>query len=126
MTDETKKVIVSSLVSKFSIEKFVEEVQAFSLGLRHKHWETKSFARHKACEEIQETVDGLIDDFVEAYVGSTGGTRPTFNPSVKANEDCEYIIKCLKDINVKDSTLLNIRDELLQAAYKYKYLEGLN
>lgn len=130
MTNEynIKKNILSGLVSgenKFKLEEFVAEMQGFSLGLRHEHWKTTSYAEHKAVESAQADLDGLIDDFVEACVGMQGGSRPTFVPSITASADDDKIITCLKAVGVKDTSLLNIRDEMLQVVYRLKYLRTL-
>lgn len=120
-----KKKVVSDAVSKFKLENVIQELQAFSLGLRHEHWETTSYETHKAVELTQETMDGLIDDFVEAYVGMCDGARPVFKKDLKANTDENALIACLEKLDVKDSSILNIRDEMLQALYKFKYLKTL-
>lgn len=120
--EDLKKGILSTAIENFSLPDFVSEVQGFSLGLRLTHWETKSYAEHKAVEMIQETMDGLLDDFVEAYVGYKGGSRPTFTGTITKNPDVDKMITCLKGIGVKDTSLLNIRDEMLSTCYKLKYL----
>ena len=40
------------------------------------HWQTESFAEHKAFDETYETLDGLFDTLMEAYMGKYG--RPKF------------------------------------------------
>lgn len=110
----------------FKIEEFIAELQGFSLGLRLDHWQTKSYANHKAVELTQETLDGLIDDFVEAYVGMLGGSRPEFTREIKASTEVDATITCLKNLAVNDTSLLNIRDEMLHALYKLKYLKTLS
>ena len=128
MEDYTKKKLLSDIVSgnKFNIENFVSEVQGFSLGLRLRHWETKSYALHKAVEMTQEALDGLLDDFVEAFTGMSGGSRPKFTEKIKSNTDDGSFIKCLRELAIKDTCLLNIRDEMLQCIYKLQYLESLS
>ena len=125
MEKYSKKEIVSDAVSKFKLENLIQELQALSLGLRHEHWETTSFETHKAVEQTQEALDELIDDFVEAYVGMCDGARPVFKKDLEASTDENSVIKCLDEIDVEDSSILNIRDEMLQVLYKYKYLKTL-
>ena len=123
-----KKGVLSVILSRkgnFSLEDFVETLQGFSLGLRHRHWETRNFAAHKATEQIQDSLDGLIDDFVEAYVGFTKAD-PKFKKTVAVDYDSASVISCLKSMDLTDSSLLNIRDEILSAVYKLQYLERLS
>ena len=126
--DIMKKGILAKIVTGdgFSLPEFVNEVQGFSLGLRLTHWETNSYELHKAVEMTQETLDGLLDAFVEACVGMNEGKRPTFVGTVSKQVDPDKFIECLKGIQVRDTSLLNIRDEMLQAVYKFKYLKTLN
>ena len=123
-----QKSIIANTISgdNFDIRGFVAEVQGFSLGLRITHWETKSFALHKATEMIQEAMDGLLDDFVETFVGLRNGNRPTFGGKIEKSTDVDAMIKCLKWMSLRDSSLLNIRDEMLSQCYKFKYLQGLS
>ena len=109
----------------FSLPEFVNKVQGFSLGLRLTHWETTSYELHKAVEMTQESLDGSLDDFVEACIGSNEGKRPVFNGSVTKELDPDSLIDYLKGIDVRDTDLLNIRDEMLQALHKFKYLKTL-
>ena len=37
--------------------------------LRIFHWQTKSYSQHKALGKAYETLDGLIDTFVETALG---------------------------------------------------------
>lgn len=122
-----KKDLLAGIVSgdKFKLEEFINELQGFCLGLRLTHWKTTSFELHKAVELTQGTLEGLMDDFVEAFVGMNGGVRPAFVQEVKASNDEDAMIECLKGISVRDTSILNIRDEMLQAVYKLKYLKTL-
>lgn len=123
-----KKGILSKAVTgdSFSLPEVVSCVQGFCLGLRLTHWETMGFALHKAAEETQSSLEGSLDAFVEACVGMKEGKRPTFNGVVSKETDPDKLISCLKGISVSDTSLLNIRDEMLQAVYKFKYLKTLS
>lgn len=123
-----KKGVLTKIVgdSGFALPEFVNRVQAFCLGLRLTHWETTGFALHKATEMIQDSLEGSLDAFVEACVGYNEGKRPTFQGTVTKELDPDPLIEYLKGISVKDSSLLNIRDEMVAALYKYKYLKGLS
>jgi DNA-binding ferritin-like protein len=95
------------------------------------HWETKSFARHKASDKLVEKLDEKIDEFVETYIGRYG--RPKFTAKTRTitirNYDDKESVALLKEaarwlekIPVKDTDLLNIRDEILQSVYETIYL----
>ena len=110
----------------FCLTECVSYIQGFCLGLRLTHWETTSYELHKAVEMTQETMEELLDSFVEACVGMNEGKRPTFNGTVSKETDPDKVISYLKGLSVRDTALLSIRDEMLQAVYKFKYLKTLN
>ena len=98
------------------------------------HWQTESFAQHKAFGEAYETLEGLLDNFVEIYQGKNGIQNPADGLKIKLenldNDPVEMIdvfIDYLQDdltsmVDKKDTDLLNIRDEMLGALNKTKYL----
>jgi hypothetical protein len=128
LEDKYKKGILAKVINKedFSLPECVNCIQSFCLGLRLTHWETNGFALHKAAEEIQGTLEDLMDKFVEAAVGCNEGKRPTFKETVTKDTDPDKLLDYLKNIPIKDTSLLNIRDEMLQAIYKFKYLKTLS
>lgn len=123
-----KKGIITKTINgeSFSLPECVNYIQSFCLGLRLTHWETTSYELHKAVESTQADLEGLMDDFVEACIGMNEGKRPTFNGTVSKEIDVDKIITYLKNLSVRDTSLLNIRDEMLQTLYKFKYLKTLN
>lgn len=97
------------------------------------HWQTRSFARHKATDDLTATLDELIDKFVEVYMGKYG--RPKVSGSIKLHnfsesaaksfvaKQTDYLSKVLpKKIKTTDTDLLNIRDEILGEVNKVLYL----
>lgn len=107
------------------------------LGIRDQikvyHWQTKSFARHKATDDFVTELDGLIDSFVEVYMGKYG--RPKVSGSIKLHNFSEsaaksfvakqtaYLSKVLpRKLKSTDTDLLNIRDEVLALVNKTLYL----
>lgn len=120
-------------------EEFNEMIQFFfTLQLLNKlyHWDTTSFARHKATDAFGDTLGDLIDKFVEVFIG-----RYKIKPKVyKINLNPEYITdngiitlfeqarKYLESLTNKitPNDLLNIRDELLAEVNKMLYLFTLN
>ena len=97
------------------------------------HWQTKSFARHKATDDLTATLDTLIDSFVESYMGRYG--RPKVSGAIKLHNFSESAARAFvakqtkfltidmpKKIKSTDSDLLNIRDEILAELNKVLYL----
>jgi hypothetical protein len=101
------------------------------------HWQTRSFARHKATDDLTAALDTLIDNFVEVYMGKYG--RPKVSGSIKLHNFSEsaakdfvakqtaYLTKVLPSkIKSSDTDLLNIRDEILGEINKVLYLFTLS
>ena len=97
------------------------------------HWQTSSFARHKATDDLTATLDTLIDNFVEVYMGRYG--RPKVSKTIKLSNYSEseaqrFVAKQRKfltdvlprKIKKSDTDLLNIRDEILGELNKVLYL----
>jgi hypothetical protein len=128
MSEIIKKNIIIGLnagKSEFHLEDLVNEVQSFCLGLRLEHWKTTSYELHKAVEMTQASLEDALDAFVEACVGSMDGVRPVFNEELSATTDEKTLIEYLKNITTRETDLLNIRDEMLQALHKFVYLKTL-
>jgi DNA-binding ferritin-like protein len=106
--------------------------------LRIFHWQTESYAQHKAFGKTYEALDELIDTFVETYIGKYGKVKAklTYNLELDnlSEEYLTYIddyISYLLSLNneldsTKDSDLLNIRDEMLTSLNRLKYLLSLS
>jgi hypothetical protein len=104
--------------------------------LRILHWQTKGYARHIAFGETYETLDGLIDSFVEVCMGKHGRfILQEENKTIKADNLAEVgIVDFLQNIKTtliglsselskeNDTDLLNIRDEMLASINKLAYL----
>lgn len=97
------------------------------------HWQTGSFARHKATDDLVGSLDDHIDTFMETYMGKYGrpkvsGTIKLHNFSEKAARDfvskqTDYLTKVLpRKLKSTDTDLLNIRDEILGDVNKTLYL----
>lgn len=107
------------------------------LGIRSQvklyHWQTGSFARHKATDDLTASLDEKIDTFVEVYMGKYG--RPSVSNSIKLTnfsdsaarafvaKETKYLQTELpRKIGKDDTDLLNIRDEILADLNKTLYL----
>jgi DNA-binding ferritin-like protein len=113
-------------------------IQFFTLQHQIKvlHWQTKSYARHKAYDDVYSSLGELIDNFVEIYMGKYGrvefsggeGSITLKNTdSLQLNNFLKDNIDWLKSLNEKlksdnDSDLLNLRDEMMGEINKLRYL----
>jgi len=100
------------------------------------HWQTKSHARHIAYGGIYDALNGLIDNFIEVYMGKYGrvefasgeGTivlKNTNNLGLNEflNQNLEFLMSLSNSLDPqKDTDLLNIRDEMMSEINKLKYL----
>jgi hypothetical protein len=103
------------------------------------HWQTTSFARHKATCDLFNALQPLIDEFIEVYMGRY--ERPNFSGGFKLNiqeltddsapDLVQGYIDYLKNdlptyLKSSDTDLLNIRDEMISNLNKILYLFTLN
>lgn len=104
------------------------------------HWQTHEFARHKATDELLDSLDKAIDEYVEVYMGRYG--RPKLgsqNNTIRINNMNEkmavrFIKECVayiegpltKKLKPTDTELINLRDEMLADLNQVLYLFTLN
>jgi DNA-binding ferritin-like protein len=100
------------------------------------HWKTRSYAQHKATDELHEKLSEQIDKFVEVLLGKDESRVKMLEKRidlVDSSVDTDFKKRIydyrefLIDINVyfdskRDSDLLNIRDEMLGAINQFLYL----
>jgi hypothetical protein len=118
-----------------NINKLVNFFFTLELNLKIYHWNTTSYPRHKASDELGGKILELTDKFVEIFIG-----RYKVKPNIERvkienifttdNGNVDLLnqsILFLEDLNtiIKDSDLLNIRDELLGEINKTLYLYRL-
>ena len=99
------------------------------------HWQTFSFAEHKAFDGIYDSLIDHVDKFLEVYMGKYG--RPysdsgfNFYCTNYGESDVLTIVSYYIDfltntlptlLSDKDTDLLNIRDEMLGDFNQLKYL----
>lgn len=111
---------------------------SFFLGVQSQlkilHWQTTSFAQHNAFGDTYDSLDGLIDSFIEVYQGKYGRVKVDGESIQLSNLNeiklgeflesiCSYLM-CLKDYldESRDTDLLNLKDEMLASINKLKYL----
>lgn len=105
------------------------------------HWQTKSFAEHEALGKLYESLDGLVDEFVEVFSGRYGAVpkaSEVFDAKARnyvSNEDTKAYLDKIADylggevndfLEEEGTELANIRDEMLAAVNRTKYLLGLS
>ncbi len=99
------------------------------------HWNTFSFAKHKATDELYSRLNEHIDKFVEVMMGKTGHHIPEYNRQILATSgnfkeqihNYRDFLMRLGDLLNKDTDtdLLNIRDEILADINQFLYLMTL-
>lgn len=108
----------------------------FQQQMRILHWQTTSFARHNAYGGIYDSLNSLIDMYVEVSMGKYGRIELDEENSklelknmknLQINdylkEFCSFLIGLTEEFDSKDdSDILNIRDEMLGEVNKLKYL----
>jgi len=104
------------------------------------HWQTESFAQHKATDDLITSLDESIDTYVETYMGKYGRPKMTTrNNSFRLqNMNAKMAVKFIKDcisylqgplvkkLKPDDTDLVNVRDEILGDLHKVLYLFTLN
>jgi DNA-binding ferritin-like protein len=126
-------------VSRYSeseiILKFIQMLNIIKIY----HWKTLSHSQHKATDELYESFNGRMDEFVETMLGKTGkrvnlsSTRsiPFYDyTNVTKFKQCietfkAYLVNMSNASyfkNPENSDLLNIRDEILGDLNKFTYL----
>jgi len=106
--------------------------------LRILHWQTTSYAQHKALGSAYEGLDALIDDFIEVFAGSDRSilevgsfeckchSIESISPIDFMNSVEKFISESLSDAIPEEKTdLHNIKDEMLAIVNKTKYLLNL-
>lgn len=117
------------------LNKLVRFFFCIQLNIKLNHWNTTSYARHKATDQLLDKLGDNIDKFVEVFIGRYQ-IKPMVD-NVKIDPDfindmgLEKLLlqarKYLEDLskNIPDSELLNIRDEMLSDINQTLYLLNL-
>ena len=103
------------------------------------HWKTRSYAQHKATDELHERIQDNVDKFVEVMLGKTSKS----NSRIKMIQRClrifdfskktdfrdqifeyrEFLLRMSQFLDKdRDSDLLNIRDEMVSDMNQFLYL----
>jgi hypothetical protein len=118
----------------YEIQEFVMTMLQSQTNAHILHLQSRSYSEHKALQGYYEGIDGLIDDYVEAYQGKYGiveGYSGRENkPPTKALDYMlamsTYLLGARPHLPT-DSELNNILDEMAalidKTIYKLRYLE---
>jgi hypothetical protein len=104
------------------------------------HWQTMSYPRHKATDDLVTKLDENIDQFVEVYVGKYGrpklsGKTSTIRLRNHSDNEATNLLKeaiqwMSNDLSRKlkktDTDLLNIRDTIIADLNQTLYLFTFN
>lgn len=118
------------------MDKIILNLLKLITQLRIFHWQTESYAQHKAFGNAYESLSDLLDRLVEVHQGKYGRiayTSPAgleisnsedLNAQDILTEVADYLTTNFNEIHdsVKDSDCLNIRDEMVAEINKLKYL----
>ena len=120
-------------------QKFINHLVKLSfilnMTVRLYHWNTTSFARHKAADEfvsgLSEVTDKLVEVFIGIYKIKPDINNITLEPLNKEYLTDDGIVNLLatskklfitESVNITDSQLLNIHDELIALIDQTLYL----
>ena len=134
--DETKSKPEVVVEKKTKKQVLVPQLFGFRDQLKMYHWQTQSHSRHVASGEFVTNLTEFIDTFVEVYQGKYGRIQLDNIVSIKLknmndttvieylNKYKNYLLYTLPGTldEVKDTDLLNLKDEMLAEANKLLYL----
>lgn len=114
--------------------KLVSPLLRIQEQLRIFHWQSETYAQHKAFGKAYENLGDLVDKFVEVYMGKYGKVKAKLTYNIELDNFSEsyldyingyidYLLSINNELSAdKDSDLLNIRDEMLAELNQLKYL----
>ena len=115
--------------------KYIKNLLTILNQLRIYHWQTTSYAQHKALGKAYDELSELVDEFIEVYMGKYGRieaksgstTIDLFNTDqLPVNSFVDNAVEYLISIEIpnkeEDTDLVNIRDTMLGELNRLKYL----
>jgi len=121
------------------MQSIVKDLLQMQNQLRVYHWQTKSYSAHKALGKAYESLDELIDTFVETAMGRENvelgnGEMNIELFDIKSVSVCDaldtyklFLSEISKRLDPeRDTDLLNIRDEILGVLNQTSYLLKLS
>ena len=118
------------------MDRVILNLLKLQIQLRILHWQTNSYAQHKAYGKTYESLDVLLDNLVETYQGKRGIIKYGMPAVIEVtNIESISIMDVLGEVTdylssefnnhvdaAKDTDCLNIRDEILATLNSLKYL----
>ncbi len=116
-------------------EELILKLVQVQVQFKFMHWQTTGDAKHRAYGDIYDTLGDLIDNFTESMMGKYG--RPEFESEFSLmfqdlsslslqnflDGITDFLVSFTEELDQKyDTDLLNLRDEMLAAINKLKYL----
>ena len=127
----SKSVKLSNEKKSHIVRIFIEMLNLIKLY----HWKTRSYAQHKATDELYDKLNEHIDKFVEVLLGKSESRIHMVNGRIQLIDQNLKTVKSkvyeyrgfLVDLNQYfdsnlDSDLLNLRDEILADINQFLYL----
>jgi DNA-binding ferritin-like protein len=120
---------------ELNLETIAGKLTYFHEQLHLLHWQTKSYAQHKALGKIYEYVQDFKDDVVEKLMGYTGKRPGVYKIEALSAADSNSVVTALMDFasNLKRYAesnsyhdIANLADALSGEAAKTKYLLTLS
>lgn len=96
--------------------------------VRYMHWMTTDYIAHKQLGELYETLDGLVDRFVESYLGTHSSDKVSRVALQQESQTYSQILINIKayykDLrkSMDDTALENIIDEITGAIDQTLYI----
>lgn len=110
----------------------IRTLMSVLLSARLLHWQSKDYGEHVALGGFYDDADEMIDRLVEAYQGRRNGERvsmagyPPFlflTPNEMVSAFTTFLVSELpRAFEEHETDLLAIRDELLEATDRLRYL----
>lgn len=114
---------------------FIAKLMECQQSLAVLHWKTTSFAEHKALGEAYESLADQIDGFVESFIGVKGREVLNGITTLSIMNDVKSVLMAVENVLRKDipsvvgekeTSLLNLRDEMLDLVQHTRYLLTLS
>ena len=129
---QKQKLFITNKKKSHIVKIFIEMLHTIKLY----HWKTRSYAQHKATDELYSKLNEQIDEFVEVLLGKDQSRIKMIEKRIdlldanNTREIKERIFEYrefLMDMNIwfdtsRDSDLLSIRDDILANLNQFLYL----
>jgi len=114
---------------------FIAKIMECQQSLAVLHWKSTSFAEHKALGEAYEKLADQLDGFVESLISVKGRAILNGISTLAIMNDVKSVLSAVENVLRKDipsvvgekeTSLLNLRDEMLDLVQHTRYLLTLS